>query len=77
MEIEKKPTTDIIKEMTELDQQIDLKQLKITKLKLELKQLRQELKIMLPKYEELRLEIIKRYPGLKDSGEFKQKNKTI
>jgi hypothetical protein len=52
MEIEKKPTTDIIKEMTELDQQIEL---------------------MTLKYEKLRLEIIKRYPGLENSGEFKQK----
>lgn len=56
MEIEKKSTTDIIKEMTLLDQQIDL---------------------MILKYEKLRLEIIKRYPGLENKEEFKKKNKTI
>jgi hypothetical protein len=54
--MEKISTTEIIKEMSKLDQEIDL---------------------LMLKYEKLRLEIIKRYPGLENSEEFKQKNKTI
>lgn len=55
-ELKTKPTTEIIKEMNELDQQIDL---------------------MILEYEKLRLEIIKRYPGLENSEEFKQKKKIL
>lgn len=72
-DIKKKPTVEIIKDMTKLEQQIDLKQLKIEKLKLELKQLRKELKLMLPQYEELRVEIISRFPNLENSKEFQKK----
>lgn len=54
MEIEKKPTVEIINEMTHLDQKIEL---------------------MTLKYEKLRLEIIKRYPGIENSDEFKKKEK--
>lgn len=72
-ELKTKPTVDIIKDMTFLDQQIELKQLKITKLKLELQQLKKELKPMLSQYEESRVEIISRFPGLENSKEFKKK----
>jgi len=73
MGLETKPTIDIIKDMTTLDQQIDLKTLKIEKLKLELYQLQQELAVMIPEYEELRLEIVSRFPNLINDDEFKPK----
>jgi hypothetical protein len=72
-ELKEKPTVDIIKDMTFLDQQIELKQLKITKLKLELQQLKKEIKPMLSQYEELRVEITNRFPNLEKSKEFQKK----
>lgn len=74
-ELKTKPTVDIIKDMTTLDQQIDLKTLKIEKLKLELYQLQQELAVMIPEYEELRLEVINRFPFMKNDPVFQPKEK--
>ena len=71
--IEKKPTVDLINEMTRLDQQIDLHTLKIEKLNLELYQLQQELAVMLPEYEELRCEVITRFPFMEKDDAFKPK----
>ena len=51
-EISKTSTIQLIKNMTLLDQEIDL---------------------MLLKYEKIRLELIKRYPNLKNSNEFQPK----
>ncbi len=51
-ELEKTPTNELIKEITLLEQKIDL---------------------LLLKYEKLRLELIKRYPTLENTEEFKPK----
>lgn len=71
--VEKKPTVDLINEMTRLDQQIDLHTLKIEKLKLELYQLQQELAVMIPEYEELRCEVVNRFPFMEKDDVFKPK----
>ena len=71
--VEKKPLVEIIETLTKLNQQIDLKSLKIEKLKLELYQLQQELAVMIPEYEELRCEVINRFPFMEKEDTFKPK----
>ena len=73
MKLEKKSTIEIIDTMSKLEKEIDLKTLKVEKLKLELYQLQQELAVMIPEYEELRVEIVGRFPNLENSNEFKPK----
>ncbi len=72
-DLEKTPTVTLVNDMTILDQQIGLKTLKLEKLKLELYQLQQELAVMIPKYEENRAELIKRFPMLENNVEFQPK----
>ena len=72
-ETEITPAVDILKEMSKLEQQIGLKQLKIEKLNLELSQLQIELDSLMPRYETLRVEITGRFPGLEKSPEFQKK----
>lgn len=55
-ELDKVSLVDIIKEMTKLDQEIDLKLLR---------------------YEKLRLEVIRRFPFVENSDEFKPKIKKL
>lgn len=71
--VEQKPLVEIIETLTKLNQQIDLKSLKIEKLKLELYQLQQELAVMIPEYEELRCEVINRFPFMEKDDAFKPK----
>lgn len=66
-DITKKPLVEIITEMTRLEQEIGLKQIKNEK----------ELALMELKYERLRLEVVRRFPQLENSEEFKPKQKTI
>lgn len=73
MKLEKKSTVGIIDTMSKLEKEIDLKTLKVEKLKLELYQLQQELAVMIPEYEELRVEIVGRFPVLEKSKEFQKK----
>ena len=72
-DISKKPLVEIFDRMSKLDTKIDLQTLKIEKLRLELYQLEQELAVMLPEYEELRLEVIKRFPIVKNNEIFQPK----
>ena len=69
----KKPLVEIIETLTKLNQQIDLNELKVEKLKLELYQLQQELAVMIPEYEELRCEVINRFPFMEKDDAFKPK----
>ena len=62
-DITKKPLVDIIKEMTYLEQEIGLKQIKNEK----------ELDLMILKYERLRLEVVRRFPIVEKEEEFKKK----
>lgn len=55
-ELQKTPTAVLIKQMTLLDQEIDLKLLR---------------------YEKLRLEVIRRFPFVENSDEFKPKIKKL
>lgn len=52
MELNKTPTVDLIKEMTNLDQQIEL---------------------LMLKHEKIRLELVRRFPNVENSEEFKPK----
>lgn len=62
-DITKKPLVDIIKEMTYLEQEIGLKQIRESK----------ELDLMILKYERLRLEVVRRFPIVEKTEEFKKK----
>lgn len=62
-DITKKPLVDIIKEMTYLEQEIGLKQIRESK----------ELDLMILKYERLRLEVVRRFPFVEKEEEFKEK----
>lgn len=62
-DISKKPLVEIFNEMSFLEQEIGLKQLKYEK----------EMEKMILYYERLRLEVLRRYPILKDKEEFKPK----
>lgn len=53
-DISKTPTVELVKEITNLSQQIDL---------------------LILKYEKVRLELIKRFPNLKEDEEFKPKRR--
>lgn len=62
-DISKKPLVEIITEMTRLEQEIGLKQIKNEK----------ELKRMELRYERLRLEVVRRFPFVEKTEEFKKK----
>lgn len=62
-DITKKPLVEIITEMTRLEQEIGLKQIKDSK----------ELAIMELRYERLRLEVVRRFPIVEKEEEFKKK----
>ena len=62
-DITKKPLVEIITEMTRLEQEIGLKQIKNEK----------ELALMELRYERLRLEVVRRYPIVENEEEFKKK----
>lgn len=62
-DITKKPLVEIFKEMSYLEQEIGLKQIKHEK----------EMEKLILYYERLRLEVIKRYPPLENNEEFKKK----
>lgn len=62
-DITKKSLVDIIKEMTFLEEQIGLKQIKHEK----------EIQKMILYYERLRLEVIRRFPFVEKEEEFKKK----
>lgn len=62
-DITKKPLVEIITEMTRLEQEIGLKQIKNEK----------ELALMELRYERLRLEVVRRYPMVEKEEEFKKK----
>ena len=66
-DISNKSLTDIIKEMTLLEQDIGLKQIKHNR----------EIALMELKYERLRLEVIKRFPQLENNEEFKPRQKKL
>ena len=66
-DITKKPTAEIIKEMTFLEQEIGLKQIKHEK----------EIALMELRYEKLRLEVVRRFPIVEKEEEFKKKVKKI
>lgn len=73
--MEKTPTIELVNNMTKLEQQIDLKTLKVEKLKLEVYQLEQELAVMIPEYEKNRIELIRRFPNLANNEEFQPKER--
>lgn len=62
-DITKKPLVEIITEMTRLEQEIGLKQIKNEK----------ELASMELRYERLRLEVVRRFPIVEKEEEFKKK----
>ena len=62
-DITKKPLVEIITEMTRLEQEIGLKQIKNEK----------ELALMELRYERLRLEVVRRFPIIEQNEEFKKK----
>ena len=62
-DITKKPLVEIITEMTRLEQEIGLKQIKHEK----------ELALMELRYERLRLEVVRRFPIVEKEEEFKKK----
>lgn len=64
-DISKKPLVDIFSEMSFLEQEIGLKQIKHDK----------EMEKLILKFERLRLEVIKRYPMLEQEEVFREKNK--
>ncbi len=61
-DITKKPLVEIITEMTRLEQEIGLKQIKNEK----------ELALMELKYERLKLEVIRRFPDIEKQEVFKK-----
>lgn len=62
-DITKKPLVEIITEMTRLEQEIGLKQIKNEK----------ELALIELRYERLRLEVVRRFPIVEKEEEFKKK----
>lgn len=66
-DITKKPLVEIITEMTRLEQEIGLKQIKNEK----------ELALMELRYERLRLEVVRRFPIVEQKEEFKPIQKSI
>ena len=60
-DITKKPLVEIFQEMSYLEQEIGLKQIKYEK----------EMEKLILHYEKLRLEVIRRFPILEDKEEFK------
>ena len=66
-DITKKPLVEIITEMTRLEQEIGLKQIKNEK----------ELALMELRYERLRLEVVRRFPIVEKEEEFKPRQKKI
>ena len=62
-DLTKKPLVEIVQEITYLEQEIGMKQIKDEK----------ELNLMILKYEKLRLEMIRRFPVLENMNDFKKK----
>ena len=62
-DITKKPLYEIMTEMTFLEQEIGLKQIKHEK----------EIELMELRYEKLRLEVVRRFPIVEKEEEFKKK----